>query len=105
VKRIINHPILGREVESEIVTIVVDGKEVTAKKNEMIASALIAAGIKINRYTVKKNEPRGLFCGIGQCTDCVMTVNGINNVRICITPVEEGMVIETQHGLGEFKHA
>ena len=103
--RIINHPILGREASSDTVTIVVDGKEVTAKKGEVIAAALIAAGIIINRYTIKKKEPRGLFCGIGQCTDCIMTVNGVNNVRVCITPVEEGMVIETQHGLGEFKHA
>ena len=103
--RIINHPILGREAGSGTVTIVVDGKEVTAKKGEVIAAALIAAGIIINRYTIKKKEPRGLFCGIGQCTDCIMTVNGVNNVRVCITPVEEGMVIETQHGLGEFKHA
>ena len=51
----------------------------------------------MNRYTLKKHEARGAFCGIGQCTDCVMIVNGQRNVRTCITPVAEGMVIETQN--------
>ena len=55
----------------------------------------------INRYTVKKQEPRGLFCGIGQCTDCAMIVDGKPNVRTCITPVRAGMGIETQNGLGK----
>jgi aerobic-type carbon monoxide dehydrogenase small subunit (CoxS/CutS family) len=65
----------------------------------MIIAALIANGIRINRYTLKKKEPRGIFCGIGQCTDCVMVVNGRINVRTCITPVVDSMVIQTQQGL------
>ncbi|MFA6785534.1 MAG: (2Fe-2S)-binding protein, partial [Sphaerochaeta sp.] len=48
----------------------------------------------------KLGEPRGIYCGIGRCTDCVMKVNGIPNIRTCITPVEEGMVIESQIGVG-----
>ena len=43
------------------------------------------------------SNPRGVFCGIGQCTDCVMVVNGQPNTRTCVTKVEEGMVIETQN--------
>ena len=98
--RIEEHPILGSLEESEMVTIYVDGKKLEARKGEMILSTLLANEIIINRYTRKKHEPRGLFCGIGQCTDCMMTVNGIPNVRTCITPVEDGMVIEVQDGLG-----
>jgi predicted molibdopterin-dependent oxidoreductase YjgC len=52
------------------------------------------------RITEKRKEPRGLFCAIGHCTDCVMTVDGETNVRTCITPVKEGMRIETQGGMG-----
>ena len=78
-----------------------DGKKLRAKSGETIAAALMENGIHIHRYTTKKHEPRGVFCGIGQCTDCVMTVNGKPNVRTCITPVEEGMVIETQQGFGK----
>ena len=99
--RVDHHIILGEPGEDKLVTIMVDGKEMQAKEGEMILAALIANGKIINRYTAKRNEPRGLFCGIGQCTDCAMVVNGKPNVRTCVTPVKEGMVIETQHGLGK----
>ncbi len=99
--RVNHHVILGDQDTEKFVTITVDGKEMQAKEGEMILACLIANGKIINRYTAKRNEPRGLFCGIGQCTDCAMVVNGKPNVRTCITPVREGMVIETQHGLGK----
>jgi len=72
-----------------------------AYKGETIAAALIANGYKGFRYTQRFNLPRGVFCGIGQCTDCSMIVNGIPNVRTCVTRVEEGMIIETQCGYGK----
>lgn len=100
-ERVKNHPILGDTTRKETVNITVDGQKIKAKKGEMIAAALFANGIRINRYTVKREEPRGIFCGIGQCTDCAMIVNGKPNVRTCVTPVEEGMVVKTQHGVGE----
>jgi len=91
------HPILGDAPEAEEVTVFLDGRPVTVEKGQMIAAALLDKGIRINRYTRNNHAPRGIFCGIGQCTDCVMVVNGQRNVRTCITPVEEGMVIETQN--------
>ncbi len=99
--RIKNHPILEIEKKCEWIEIKVDDKILKAKKGEMIIAAVMANGIYTNRYTVKRNEPRGIFCGIGQCTDCVMVVNGKPNVRTCITPVKEGMIIKTQHGIQE----
>ena len=48
--RIIEHPILGKIEDKEMVTIEVDGKKIKAKKGEMIIAALIANGIRINRY-------------------------------------------------------
>ena len=101
--RVDDHIILGKDERDEIVEIIVDGETIQAKKDEMIIAALMANGIKINRYTVKNNRPRGIFCGIGQCTDCVMVVNGKPNVRTCVTPVEEGMIIETQLGVERSK--
>jgi len=99
--RILNHPVLGPQGSRKKVAITVDGRKIGAKDGEMIVTTLLGAGIRINRYTAKYHEPRGLFCGIGLCTDCVMTVNGIPNVRTCVTPVEDGMTIETQHGNGK----
>ncbi|MEE8195406.1 MAG: (2Fe-2S)-binding protein [Candidatus Bipolaricaulota bacterium] len=98
--RVIHHPILGDLPEVRQVKIWVDGREIAAHKGEPIAAAIAAAGIKIHRYTTKREEPRGVFCAIGQCTDCVMIVNGVPNVRTCITPVTEGITVETQHGAG-----
>lgn len=97
--RIENHIILDVENKSKAVEITVDGKKILAYEGEPILSSILDAGIRINRYTVKKHEPRGLFCGIGQCTDCAMIVDGIENVRTCITPVVAGMEIYTQDGV------
>ena len=102
-RRIVHHPILHDDQRTRKVKITVNGVEIEAYEGEMIAAALIANDIDVFRYTQRRHQPRGIYCGIGRCTDCVMIVNGIPNVRTCITPVEEGMVIETQHGVGNWK--
>ncbi len=101
--RIKHHIILDELKTKKKVKIIVDGNELEAFEGEMIAAALLANGHKKFRYTKKYHLPRGIYCGIGRCTDCIMTVNGIPNVRTCITPVEEGMVIKTQEGTGSWK--
>ncbi len=101
--RIKDHPILGELNEKKEVEIIFDGKKIKAYEGEMISAALIASGVKVFRYTSKYNQPRGIFCAIGRCTDCVMEVDGRANVRTCITPVKQGMVINTQKGLGIWK--
>lgn len=98
--RVTQHPILGPQEAKASITVTVDGKPYLAVPGEVIAAVLMANGVMVHRHTAKRHEPRGVYCGIGQCTDCVMTVNGRPNVRTCITPVEEGMRIETQEGSG-----
>jgi predicted molibdopterin-dependent oxidoreductase YjgC len=99
-KRVTQHPILDIPPAEEF-TITVDGREVTAREGETVAAVLLANGIRTFRHTAKRGEPRGIFCGIGQCNDCVVVVNGRPNVRSCVTPLEEGMAVETQKGLGK----
>ncbi|MCI6857680.1 MAG: (2Fe-2S)-binding protein [Eubacterium sp.] len=96
--RIKNHPILGDLPERRLVNFTYDGKEMKGYEGEPIAAALRVNGVMVHRYTKKRQEPRGVFCAIGRCTDCVMVVNGKPNVRTCITPLEEGMVVQTQYG-------
>lgn len=84
------------------VTIVVDGRELGAHEGESIAAALFAAGRRAARWSPRAGEPRGYFCGMGVCHDCLMTVDGVPNVRTCMTPVREGLRVETQRGLGEW---
>ena len=68
-------------------------------EGEPIATVLKAAGVMAHRYTARNHEPRGIFCAIGRCTDCVMIVDGKPNIRTCITPLEAGMVVQTQYGV------
>lgn len=98
--RVPSHPILG-EARSPDTYILYDGKRIPAVTGEPVAFALMAAGIRVMRYTAKAGRPRGVFCGIGRCNDCKMTVDGVPNVRTCVTPVREGMRVETQQGLGK----
>lgn len=97
--RIKEHPILGEydDIRHDMVTISVDGKMLSVPSGETVAAALIANGIRVFRYTEKYSEPRGIFCGIGQCRDCTMTVDSVENVRTCVTKVRDGMKIETGH--------
>ena len=84
--RIKEHPILGEAPEKKKVTFRFDGKTMEGYEGEPIAAALKAEGVMVHRYTKKRHEPRGIFCTIGRCTDCVMIVDGKPNVRTCITP-------------------
>jgi predicted molibdopterin-dependent oxidoreductase YjgC len=97
--RIEEHPILGVQEKGKLIKFTFDGKEVEGYEGEPIAAALKAAGLMVHRYTKKEHKPRGIFCAIGRCTDCVMVVDGIPNVRTCITPLKEGMVVKTQYGV------
>lgn len=97
--RIKEHPILGAAPEKKKVTFYFDGKTMEGYEGEPIAAALKAEGVMVHRYTKKRHEPRGIFCAIGRCTDCVMIVDGKPNVRTCITPLKEGMKVQTQYGV------
>lgn len=99
--RMKEHPILGVQEKGPEVTFIFDGKEVSGYEGEPIAVALKAAGLMVHRYTKKEHKPRGIFCTIGRCTDCVMVVDGVPNVRTCITPLKEGMNVKTQYGVSD----
>lgn len=101
--RIKEHPILGEPEKGRKVTFMYNGKPMEGYEGEPIAAALRAAGVMAHRHTKKYDKPRGIFCAIGRCTDCVMVVNGKPNVRTCITPLEEGMTVETQYGVSAKK--
>ena len=90
--RIENHIILGDLEQKKEVQIIVDGKPIPAVEGEPILAALLASGIKVANISPKHHEPRGYFCGIGRCTNCVM-------------PVEDGMIVETQDGLGKWEES
>ena len=99
-ERIREHPVLDFKRGKEV-TFKYNGKEIKAYEGETIAAALHAAGIKKLKNSSKLSRPRGLFCAIGNCSSCLMEVDGVPNVKTCVTKVEEGMVVKEQKGHGD----
>ncbi|MGH4031570.1 (2Fe-2S)-binding protein [Actinomycetota bacterium Odt1-20B] len=77
-----------------------DGRTLTARPGQSVAAALWAAGILAWRTTRHGGHPRGAFCGIGHCHDCLATIDGRPNLRACLVPVRSGTVVTTQEGHG-----
>jgi aerobic-type carbon monoxide dehydrogenase small subunit (CoxS/CutS family) len=73
-----------------------NGEPLAAYPGETIATVLFAAGIHGFRHTFMYGEPRGPFCGMGLCYDCLVTVNGEANVRACHTMAQPGDRVECQ---------
>lgn len=101
--RIKNHPILNFD-KSKPVTFTFNGTVLTGYEGDTIASALQASGIRTFGKSPRLKRPRGLYCAIGNCSSCQMTVDGKPNVKTCITLLKEGMRVEIQPdrgGLGD----
>ena len=71
----------------------VNGRSTTAHIGETIHAALIAAGYRQFRKS-KTHQPRGVYCGMGVCYECLVTVNNGSTQQACVTLVEEGMEVE-----------
>ncbi len=77
-----------------------DGRELAATAGQSLAAALIANGVRSWRLTRVDDRPRGVFCGIGVCFDCLVVLNDVPNVRACVTRVRDSDVVTTQEGTG-----
>jgi predicted molibdopterin-dependent oxidoreductase YjgC len=89
---------LGAALErGPAITLTIDGRAVTAYAGESVAAVLIAEGHAATRTTVG-GQPRGVFCGMGVCFDCLVVVDGIPNTRACMTWAAEGMDVRRQDG-------
>ncbi|MCG8637071.1 MAG: (2Fe-2S)-binding protein [Desulfobacterales bacterium] len=77
-----------------MIRITVDGNSIRAYEGETVHAALTAAGI-VNMNRTSAGDPRGIFCGMGICYECLVTINGEPGRRACMTPVIENMIILT----------
>jgi predicted molibdopterin-dependent oxidoreductase YjgC len=82
----------------EAVVFTFDGRSVTARPGDTVAVALLAAGITACRHTPVSGAPRGPFCMMGVCFECLVTVDGRSSRQACMTEVTAGMLVETQDG-------
>jgi predicted molibdopterin-dependent oxidoreductase YjgC len=85
----------GKIIQGAGVTLQVDGKPLLARRGQTVAAAMLAAGQRVLRHTRHAGKPRGLFCAMGVCFDCVMTIDGKTGVRACMTKVEDGMQVSS----------
>lgn len=76
-----------------LVTLLVDGTAITAHPGESVAAALLAAGIRRLGHSGRAGTPRGGFCYMGTCQECLVRIDGVA-VQACVTPVRDGMTVE-----------
>jgi predicted molibdopterin-dependent oxidoreductase YjgC len=94
------HPKANSENGEKKVSFHFNGKELFARRGVSIAAALIDNDERITRTTRINQQPRGIFCGIGICFDCLITVDGLSDQRACLTEITQGMQVETEKGFG-----
>lgn len=81
------------------VTITFEGRDLHGISGQTVAGVLLANGITSWRTTSVGSRPRGAFCGIGVCFDCLVTVDDRRDVRACLSRPSGGETITRQHDL------
>ena len=89
---------------SSLVHFTFGGRRVAAHPGDTIASALYASGVRVYSRSFKYHRPRGLLCVAGHCPNCLMTVDGVPNVRACTEPARDGMVVGHQNAWPSLDH-
>lgn len=78
----------------------VNGVDVSALAGDSIAVVLMAGGQRVLTAASDDHLARTLFCGMGLCHQCLVTVDGVHDVRACMTQIRPGMKITTQSTMG-----
>lgn len=93
--RIVDHPVLGKLENQKPITFIFDGTAYQGLEGDTIASALLANGVRQLRVHEETGAPRAIYCNIGHCFECRVTVNRAQGIRACMTPIEENMIVES----------
>ncbi|MGH7122974.1 MAG: 2Fe-2S iron-sulfur cluster-binding protein, partial [Stellaceae bacterium] len=80
---------------SESIAFTFEGREVTGRRGESLAAALIAVGVRGLR-TTRTGAERGIFCGMGVCQDCLVEVDGQSNRRACMVKLDRAMTVRRE---------
>ena len=85
------------------VTITIEDRPIKVPVSDNVAAAMLAAGIVVARTTPVNSAPRGPYCMMGTCFECLVEIDGVPNQQACQTQVREGMNIIVQRGLRDLK--
>ncbi len=83
-----------KETRKSVGTLTVDGQEVVVMEGDSVGTCLLRAGVMALRRSYSGGL-RGLYCGMGVCHECLVTIDGIPNLRACVTPARPGCTIQT----------
>ena len=90
-----------RQTQGAPVRVTVNGAELQCRQGDSVAAALFAGGVSACRDTAVNEVPRGPYCMMGVCFECLVTIDGVGNRQGCLVPLAEGMRVETQIGHGK----
>ena len=75
-----------------------EGREIEARTGDNLAAVLLSAGEQVLRRAPVSGSPRGPYCMMGVCFECLLEINGVANRQACLVPVQPGMKIRSQEG-------
>jgi predicted molibdopterin-dependent oxidoreductase YjgC len=87
--------------DGETVSFTIDGTPAKARAGDTVAAALLVNGVRHCRTTPVSGSPRGPYCMMGICFDCLVTIDGVGNRQACQERVAAGMRVSTQMGSRE----
>ena len=79
---------------AEIVTIYLDDAPLRVPAGETVAAALLAAGVAVFHSAPRHGTPRGPYCMIGNCYECLVEIDGMPYRQACLTTVADGMRVQ-----------
>lgn len=82
----------------DTIALQVDGRTCLARAGESVAAAIVGAGLSACRTTPVGGQPRGPYCMMGVCFDCLVVIDGRPNQQACMVTVRDGMRVERQQG-------
>ncbi len=79
-------------------TISFEGEPVQARSGESVAAALVSSG-HYGCRTTRGSGDRGVFCGMGICNECAVTINGNAGRLACMEKITPGMSVDRSQPL------
>jgi predicted molibdopterin-dependent oxidoreductase YjgC len=81
---------------AEWITVYIEGQPVKVRQGDSAAAAVLVAGLQPSRTTVVSGSGRAPYCMMGVCFECLLKIDGVENVQGCMTPARDGMQIVSQ---------
>jgi D-hydroxyproline dehydrogenase subunit gamma len=82
------------EVSTDTVKISIDGTLMHVPRGDTVAAALLQAGVLQFRRSAVSGQPRGPYCMMGVCHECLVTIDDMPNQQACMRTVEPDMRVE-----------